>query len=138
MKFLDANPFIYAYYKPGRRLSENEKKLKERAKEVITRINRGEKVVTTVIHLSEIVNILKHGMSPNDLLSLITSVLSSDNVNVLGVSREDYLNAVGLASELKLDPNDSLAVYTMKNMEIKKIYSFDLDFDNVEGIKRLP
>ena len=33
-----------------------------------------------------------------------------------------------LASELKLDPNDSLAVYVMRIMKIEEIYTFDKVF----------
>ena len=33
MKFLDANIFIYAYYKPKKQLSEKEEAMKEEAKE---------------------------------------------------------------------------------------------------------
>ena len=33
MSFLDANVFIYAYYKPKRELTEKEKQMKEHAKE---------------------------------------------------------------------------------------------------------
>lgn len=35
MRFLDANVFIYAYYKPKRELTEKQKQMKERSKEII-------------------------------------------------------------------------------------------------------
>jgi len=34
MRFLDANVFIYAYYKPKRELTEKQKPMKERSKEI--------------------------------------------------------------------------------------------------------
>ena len=139
MKFLDANPFIYAYYKPRRELTEYERKLKESAKQIVARINRGEeKVVTTVVHVSEMVNILKHGMTFEELYELILGLFSLENVKILKVSREDYLAAVELSLELKLDPNDALAIQVMYAMNINEIYSFDADFDKVGGIVRLP
>jgi len=52
MKFLDANVFIYAYYKPTRKLTEKQKEMKERSKAIIRRVNEGEAVITTVVHLS--------------------------------------------------------------------------------------
>ena len=59
MRFLDANVFIYAYYKPKRKLTERQKEMKERSKEIIRKINEGEDVITTVVHLSEVTNIIK-------------------------------------------------------------------------------
>jgi len=139
VKFLDANPFIYAYYKPRKKLTEYERKLKENAKQIIARINRGEeKVVTTVVHVSEIVNILKHGMTFEELYEVILGLFSLENVKILRVGREDYLAAVELSLELKLDPNDALAIQVMYAMDINEIYSFDTDFDGVSGIVRLP
>ena len=70
MRFLDANVFIYAYYKSKRELSDKQKEMKEHAKEIIKRINEGEDVITTVIHLSEVSNILKKALGFDDLLLL--------------------------------------------------------------------
>jgi predicted nucleic acid-binding protein len=39
MRFLDANVFIYAYYKPKRQLTQKEKQMKEYAKKIITDIS---------------------------------------------------------------------------------------------------
>lgn len=72
MKFLDANVFIYAYYKPRKELTEKEKQMKEQAKKIVTDISQGrEQAITTVVHLSEIVNILKHGMPLDQLTNVI-------------------------------------------------------------------
>jgi predicted nucleic acid-binding protein len=139
MRFLDANIFIYAYYKPKRQLSQKEKHMKEYAKKIISNVSQGkEKVATTVVHLSEIVNILKHGMTVDELAKLITGLFMLDNVEIYGVSKEDYFAAVELSKDLKIDPNDALAVKAMKTSNINEIYSFDEDFDKVEEIVRLP
>jgi len=139
MRFLGANIFIYAYYKPKRQLSQKEKHMKERAKKIISNISQGkEKVATTVVHLSEIVNILKHGMTMDELAKLVTGLFMMDNVEIYGVSKEDYFAAIELSKDLKIDPNDALAVKAMKTSNINEIYSFDEDFDKVEEIIRLP
>ena len=39
---------------------------------------------------------------------------------------------------MKLEVNDALAVDVMRLNSIKEIYSFDEDFDQIEGITRLP
>lgn len=139
MKFLDANVFIYAYYKPKRELNEQERRMKELAKEIITMINNSEEeVTTTVVHLSEIVNILKHGMPFRDLFTVLLDLFMLENVEIVGVTREEYFAATELGSELDLDPNDALAVQVMDETGIDIIYSFDQDFDNIRGVTRLP
>ena len=138
MRFLDANVFIYAYYKPKRELTEKQKEMKERSKEIIRRINEGEEVITTVVHLSEVTNILKRALSMEDLYSLLIGLFSMDNVRIVDVTTEDYLGAIELTSELKMDPNDCLAVDVMRCEDINEIYTFDRGFDGVAGIIRVP
>ena len=138
MRFLDANVFIYAYYKPKRELTDKEKEMKEHAKDTITRINEGEDVITTVVHLSEVTNILKRALSMEDLYSLLIGLFSMDNVRIVDVTTEDYLGAIELTSELKMDPNDCLAVDVMRCEDINEIYTFDRGFDGVAGIIRVP
>ncbi len=139
MRFLDANVFIYAYYKPKRELTEEQKIMKEKAKGIIRRINDGkEEVITTVVHLSEVCNILKRAMKLYDLQTFLIGLYSMDNVKIVDVSKDMYFTAIGLMDEFKLDPNDCLAVLVMEQEGINEIYTFDKGFDNVGWIKRLP
>ena len=139
MKFLDANVFIYAYYKPKRKLTEREKRMKDEAKRIISDISEGkEEAITTVVHLSEVVNILKHGMSPRELTDFVLSLYILDNLKIYGVSEAEYFAATDLAADLKMDPNEALAVDFMRRNGIGEIYSFDKDFEGKEGVKRLP
>jgi len=139
MRFLDANVFVYAYYKPKKQLTQQEKQMKEQAKRIISIVSQGrEQVTTTVVHLSKIVNILKHGMPLNQLTIIIRGLFMLDNVKIMGITREAYFAATEFGADLKLEVNDALAVDAMKLNDIKEIYSFDEDFDKVEGIIRLP
>ncbi len=138
MRFLDANIFIYAFYKPIGLLDPYQKEMKEKAKDIIRRVNQGkEEVVTTVVHLSEISNILKRSMSLEDLFTLLVTLYSLDNVKILDVAKEDYLGAIELMEDLRLDPNDNLAVQTMRMEGVKEVYSFDRGFDDVKNIARV-
>lgn len=139
MRFLDSNVFIYAFYKPGRQLGASERAMKESAKKIVSDLSEGrDRAVTTVVHLSEVANVLKHGLAPNRLAELITGLLMLDSVDVLAVSRNDYLAATDLGRELDMDPNDALAVQVMQSMGLREVYSFDKAFVRVDGIKRLP
>ncbi len=138
MRFLDANVFIYAYYKLKHELTEKQREMKEKAKEIIKRINEGEEVITTVVHISEILNILRRALSIEDLHSLLIGLFSLDNVRIINVTESDYLSAIELMRELKLDPNNCLAIVTMQREGIREIYTFDRGFDRVSGIRRVP
>jgi hypothetical protein len=139
MRFLDANVFIYAYYKPKKQLNQKEKQMKEHAKKIVSSVSQGkEQVTTTVVHLSEVVNILKHGIPLDQLTTAIRGLFMLDNVKIMDITREAYFAAVELGDDLKLEANDALAVDVMRLNDIKEIYSFDEDFDQIEGITRLP
>ena len=139
MRFLDANVFIYAYYKPKKQLTQKEKQMKEHAKNIITNVSRGkEDVIITVIHVSEVVNILKHGLSAEELNAIIRGLFMLDNLKIMDVTRNEYFAAIELGDDLKLEANDALAVDVMRLNGVKEIYSFDEDFDRIDGIIRLP
>ena len=137
MRFLDANVLVYAYLKPRRRLTAEEERLKERAKAIVRRINGGERVVTSVVHLSDVANVLEGAMPIGALSELIRGILSSDSITVVGVSYHDYLMAADLASTHCIGINDSLALIKMRERGIREIYSFDRHFDEIEGIVRV-
>jgi len=139
MRFLDANVFVYAYYKPKRQLTQKEKQMKEQAKKIISGVSQGkEEVVMTVVHVSEIVNILKHSIPLDQLTAIVRGLFMLDNVKIMSVTREEYFAATELGDDLKLEANDALAVDVMRLSNIKEIYSFDEDFDQIEGITRFP
>jgi len=139
MRFLDANVFIYAYYKPKGSLTQKERQMKDHGKKIISEVSQGkEEVMMTVVHLSEVIDILKHAMPLPQLTNLILGLFMLNGIQIRGVSRDEYLAATELGDDLKLDPNDALAIDVMRQNNIVEIYSFDEDFDNIEGISRLP
>ena len=139
MKFLDANIFIYAYYRPKKQLTEKEEAMKDQAKKIISNISQGkEEVMTTVVHISEIVNILKNGMPQDQLTQIILGLFMLDNVKIMDVTKDTYFAAAEMGEDLKLEPNDALAVDIMRQNEIAEIYSFDEHFNNIDGITKLP
>ncbi|RLE90718.1 MAG: VapC toxin family PIN domain ribonuclease [Thermoprotei archaeon] len=132
MRFVDANVFIYAVLKPRRKLNEKEQRIKDSAKKIFERINRGEEVVTTVLHLSEVANVLEDAVNLSFSVSFIRDILLKDNINVEDVSQEDYLESVVLAEERKVSLNDALAYIVMKRKGIEEIYTFDKHFRNLD------
>ena len=139
MRFLDANIFIYAYYRPKKQLTEKEEAMKDQAKKIVSNISQGkEQVTTTVVHISEIVNILKNGIPQNQLTQIILGLFMLNNVKIMDVTKDAYFAAAELGEDLKLEPNDALAIDIMRQNEIAEIYTFDEHFTNIDGIIKLP
>jgi predicted nucleic acid-binding protein len=139
MRFLDANIFVYAYYKPKKQLTEKEYQMKQQAKTIISNVSKGkEDIMITVVHVSEAVNILKHGMPQDQLTTIIRGLFMLDNVKIMDVTKDAYFAAAELGEDLKFEPNDALAVDMMREYNIEEIYSFDQHFNNLDGITRLP
>lgn len=137
MRFVDASVFVHAYIDPERELKPHESKLKKNAKKIVERINEGEEVTTSVVHFSEIVNILESFFSLKEALRLELTFLGRSNINLVRVSEGDYFKAIGRAMDLQMGLNDVLASLLMEKGEISEIYSFDHDFDEMENVKRV-
>ncbi len=139
MRFLDSNIFVYAYYKPKKQLTEKEYQMKQHSKTIISNVSKGkEDIMITVVHVSEAANILKNGMPQNQLTTIIRGLFMLDNVKIIGVTKDAYFAATELGEDLKLEPNDALAVDMMRQNNIEEIYSFDEHFNKLDGITRLP
>ncbi|MFQ6072564.1 MAG: type II toxin-antitoxin system VapC family toxin [Methanosarcinales archaeon] len=132
MRFIDANVFIYAVLKPKRELNEKELEIKNASKEIFTRVNEGEEVITTVVHLSEVSNVLEDAANLSFAISLLRDILLKRNVIVEEVSEKDYMESVLLADEKRVSINDALAYLLMKRKGIEEIYTSDKHFENLD------
>jgi uncharacterized protein len=137
-RLIDVNVFIHAYVKPRRQLSSAEAKIKDSARSIVTRINEGEAVAISVVHLSEIFNMIEDSLSLNEALVTERDVCFKQNIEIVNVSYVDYLDALGYVdTNQSARINDALAYAIMKRMEIVELYSFDKDFDRFSDIDRL-
>ena len=134
MRFLDSSVFLHAFLKPKRKLSNKEKLIKNKAKKIISRVDNGEEVATTVIHLSEILNIIESRLGLVKSIQFLLRVLSLSNIKILDVAKEDYEAALLIAQRYSISPNDALAYIKMKQHGIKEIYTFDKHFKNIPDI----
>lgn len=137
MRFVDSNVFIYAFLKPKRKLSAADSKIKNAAKTITKRIENGEGVATSVVHLSEVVNLLEKHMSLENQKEFLDSVFFAENIDVLTVDKDVYLLGADLAAEHRIGINDGLAAVLMQKEDIEEIYSFDRHFDLLPDVKRV-
>ena len=132
MRFIDTTVFIYAVLKPRRELNEPEQQLKSASKEIFKRVNEGEEVITTVVHVSEVANILEDAANLSFSISFVKDLLVKRNVRVEKVNDKDYMESAILAEEKRVSSNDALAYLVMKRLDVEEIYTFDKHFWNMD------
>jgi len=137
MRFIDASVFIYAYLKPKTRLPNQVSEFKKSAKRIVTRLNEGEEAITTLIHISEVSNILEARFSYAQSVEVVSALLSKRSLEVVEPSLKNYLEAIEESRIQGLGINDALALLTMRHRGINEIYSFDSDFDKVQEVRRI-
>lgn len=136
-KFLDSSVYLHAYLKVKRELTEKELEVKKRAAIILERVDSGESVVTSVVHLSEVLNIVEARLGVQKSQHVLETILSMENISVLDVLRRDYEEALGLATRYTVSPNDALAAALCRRETISEVYSFDKHFDNIPWLRRI-
>ena len=91
MRFIDTNIFLYAFIKPKRNLSHNEKLIKNKSKKILESIDINERVMTTVVHISEVLNILELHSNFDYALESANIILFHDNILIESVNKDDYI-----------------------------------------------
>ena len=82
--------------------------MKEKAREIISRIERGEeRVVTTVVHLSEVANVVEALTNLTTSLEVVENIM--DAVEVRDVRATGYMEALVVAKREMISVNDALA-----------------------------
>ena len=137
MRFIDAKVFLYALLKPKPNLPKEVIEKKRRAREILRRIENREEVATTVVHLSEVANIIEAKVNLSTAIDFIKELLTAENVRILSVTPEDYIKATVVASEKRVSINDALACLKMIELGISEIYTFDRHFLNL-NVRVLP
>jgi len=105
--------------------------LKDNAKKIITRVNDGEEVITTVIHVAEVANILEVMASLPLTREIIEDILNKESIHILTIEKKDFRNALEICSRYPIGLNDGIAYRIMQEKGLTEIYSFDKHFDNL-------
>ncbi len=128
MRFIDANVFIYAVLKPKATLPDAILKKKNAAKEIFLRMNDGEPVTTTTVHLSEVANVLEDAAGMAFACDLLSALLMKSSLQVEPVTADDYRESIRLAQKSAISINDALGLIIMERQGINEIYTFDRHF----------
>ena len=132
MRFIDANVFIYAVLKPRTALPGAVVRRKAAARDIFLRVNEGEEVITTTVHLSEVANVLEDAAGIGFAGDLLSAILTKPSVDVATVSADDYRESVAWARKYAISVNDALARVIMQRHGVDEIYTFDRHFKQVK------
>ena len=137
MKFIDASVFVHAYLKPKRALTPLEIQIKQDAKKIVSRLNEGERALTSVVHIAEIANILEDYLPQEEAFEIEKALCFRDTIEIEPLERLDCSQALAEAEERHIGLTDAMAHVLMKRKGVTEIYSFDSDFDRISEIKRI-
>ena len=118
-------------------VSDEVAEMKRNAKAIMRRINAGEKAATSLVHLSEVANILEASMPVRKCHLVMRDLIHSPMISIFEPAREDYVDAVEVAEEVSVGLNDGVAYVLMRENGIEEIYSFDKHFDRFKDVKRV-
>lgn len=141
MIYLDANLFIYAYYKSkkGTNLAPKIQWMKEEAKKIILKIDKHDgDFCISIIQLAEIVNLLKRAMSWEALRQFLLGIISNNSIEIIEVSNLMYINSIDKITKYNMDSNDISAYLIMKEKGVNQIFTFDKHFRKLKDIRCLP
>lgn len=138
MRFIDSNIFLHAFLTPRRELTKEEQRVKDESKAIVKRVEDGEEVAMTTVHLSEVVNIVESGLGLQKSLGFLAWVIAKDNIKVYPTAIEDYETALPTARDKEISANDAIAYLSMKAQGLMEIYSSDKHFNQFKDIIKLP
>ena len=94
-------------------------------------------VITTVVHISEIINVLEARTTLERTRDIVSTIIGSDNVVIVPVDKNSIQSAIYIAERHRIGVNDALAIEVMSENSVTEIYSNDKHFDNYPEITRI-
>src|SRR5438105_15529991 len=122
---------------PRRTLPPDIETLKRRARGIVKRISEGEEVATSLVHISEVANILEARTGLQVTVDILSGLFTLPNLLVLQTSKGSYESAIEDSRAHNVGVNDSLAFVLMRKEGISEVYSFDRDFDKLKNLTRV-
>lgn len=124
-KFIDTNILLEAYFRKG-----------EKSQKCLRLLKSDENLYASWLVIGEFEWVLRsvYELEKSEIVKLIGSVI---NLSCLEIPDKKLVaQALKLLESFNLDWTDCLNAALSKNLEINEIYSYDLDFDKIKGIKR--
>jgi predicted nucleic acid-binding protein len=130
-RFLDTNILI-------RYFTRDDEEKAQKAFALLNRVEQGqERVETSLLVVFETIFALQRSykLPKNEIRELIAPILKLRGLHILGKAL--CLNALDIYAEQNISFADAFNQAYMQSRGISEIYSWDTDFDRMEGIKRI-
>jgi predicted nucleic acid-binding protein len=133
MQFIDANIFI-------RHLTRDDPEKAQACFDLFRREERNEvNLTTSEAVIAEVVYVLAskqlYNLPREQIRELLRPLVSLPGLKL--AQRRMYLRALDLYAAYTIDFEDALLVAQMERQKVTEVYSYDRDFDQVDGITRL-
>lgn len=132
MRFVDANVFIYHLSPDGRH--------GPRAREIVLRIEKGERTVTSTLVLQQVPAYFKWRRRPDGIPAFLAMVKNLGALDKADTLYSDFTAAAALQAKTGLPWNlwdDLVIAAQMERLGVREIYSADEDFDRIPGVRRV-
>jgi len=128
MKYVDVNVFVYWL--------TSDPKFGDRATEIIKRIEKGEKALTSTLTVWLTHIVLKNATENYSEENLLKSFKELTGLKIVDLTFKDFEKALTYSKEYNLDLEDSIHFAVATRFGIREIYSNDEDFDKTP-LKRI-
>lgn len=91
----------------------------------------------SVVHVSEVANVLEAWVRLSECRRIVSDIVAKRSVEVVDVSENLYTAAVHAAGVYDVGVSDALAFSIMRGRGVDEVYSFDVHFDDMPGVRRL-
>ncbi len=129
MQFIDTNIFIRYLTKDDPAKAAACYRLFEQAKTNEVDLTTSEAVIAEVVFVLSSKRL--YNLSPQDVRIRLYPVLSLPGLKLM--YRKQILRALDIYSSNQIDFEDALSVAAMERQGISEIYSYDEDFDRIQG-----
>jgi len=132
LRFIDANIFVYHMAQDPRygKLATN----------ILKRIEEGEQVAASTLVISQVCGYLRWKKRSDVISSFLAFLRSLPNLVKVETAFIDFVQAQEYSIKHDIDWSlwdDLIITIQMKRLKIDEIYSNDVDFDTVPGVKRI-
>ena len=132
MRFVDSNVFVYHL--------AADPTYGDKAADILTRIESGERAVTSTLVASQVCAYLRWKRRPEAIprflafLQSLPSLAKVETIFVDFVEAQRHVPGGGAGWRMW---DDLVIAAQMKRLELSEIYSNDADFDSISGVKRV-
>jgi predicted nucleic acid-binding protein len=133
MKFLDTNIILRYLICDDPEKAEACYQLFQKAKQGKVELIACEAVLAEVVYVLSSPSL--YNLSRDEIRSLLLPIINLKGLKL--PQKRLFIRALDIYASQNVDFEDALSIAHMEKRKIKEIYSYDTDFDKLEGIKRL-